>query len=177
MTLAVPHGGTSSFGGTADGAADATAVAARGERTDRIDPLEWERTPVGIAVGLGAVAVITAALIAAAIPAAYSDWRFALMAAAVGLFAAISLDQVALAAVTGISALVANGFLENSAGQLVWHGSEDLWRLLLLVMIGAVGLAIGEAYRYLRKLRALWRVEVAVNRGHVMPEKEEEHGA
>jgi hypothetical protein len=61
--------------------------------------------------------------------------------------------------------------------------------LLLLVMVGAIGLAVGEAYRYLRKVRALWRVEVAANQkvevdegltfteGRTVPAKEEEHGA
>ena len=57
-------------------------------------------------------------------------------------------------------------------------------------MVGAVGLATGEAYRYLRRLHALWRVEVAVNTGAApgaaagrsgtgdMEEiEEEEHGA
>jgi len=173
VTLAVRHGGASDF----DGTADSRAVAAGGERTDRIDRFDWERTPVGIAIGVGAVAVIVAALIAAAIPAGDPGWRFAVMATAVGLFAAICMDQRALAAVAVITALVTNGFLEDRAGQLTWHGSEDLWKVLLLVMVGAIGLAIGEAYRYLYRLRALWRVEFAANQGHVMPDNEEEHDA
>jgi len=189
VTLAVRHGGTSDY----DGAADRSAVA--GARTDRTDRAEWERMPIGIAIGIGAVAVIATAFIAAAIPAGDPGWRFAVMATVVGLFAAISLDQVALAAVAAITALVTNGFIEDRAGQLAWHGSADLWKVLLLVIVGAIGLAIGEAYRYLRKLRALWRVELAVNErlaGHeglalsdgrpvterrTVPAKEEEHGA
>jgi len=41
----------------------------------------------------------------------------------VGLFAAISLDQLALAGVAVLAALIYNGFLEDRFGQLAWHGS------------------------------------------------------
>lgn len=148
MTLGLRHGRTVG----ADHRDMATGVAwwARGRRIE--DPAE-DRTPLGITLCLGTLGVVATALVVAAIPTGDSHWRFGLMAAAVGLFAAISLDEVALVAVTVIAALVTNGFLENRAGQLTWHGSADFWRLLILVMVAAAGLAIGEAYRYLRRLR------------------------
>jgi hypothetical protein len=80
------------------------------------------------------------------------------MAVAVGLFAAISLDQRALVAITVIAFGISNGFLEDRFGQLSWHGSGDVWRLLLLVTAAGWGLAVGEAYRYVRALRSRWTV-------------------
>jgi MFS family permease len=118
------------------------------------------RTPVGINVGVGSVAIVVAGLVAAAIPTADPEWRFGVMAAAVGLFAAITVDHFALLPVAVLAFLVTNGFLEDRLGELSWHGSTDLWRLLLLVMIGTFGLAAGEVYRQVHALRARWRVPI-----------------
>lgn len=117
------------------------------------EPARAEATPFGIAVGIGAVELVIAALVAAMIPAADQGWRFGVMAFAVFLFAAASLDHVALGVIALLGALIFNGFLEDRLGQLAWHGSDDLWRLLLLVMIAAWGLAVGEGYRWVRGLR------------------------
>lgn len=117
------------------------------------DVTDDSATPLGIAVGSGAVVMIVSGLIAAAIPVAYPGWRFAVMAVAVGAFAAVFVDHVALAVVAVIAFLISNGFLEDRFGQLAWHGSADLWRLLLLVMVGAGGLAVGEGYRFVSNLR------------------------
>jgi hypothetical protein len=113
-----------------------------------------QSTPTGLAIGAGAVALVVAAIIAAPIPSADAGWRFAIMTIAVGLFAAISLDQRALAGVVVLAALIYNGFLEDRLGQLAWHGSGDLWRLLLLVTVSAGGLALGESVRLVANLRA-----------------------
>lgn len=118
------------------------------------DAVGTQSTPTGPAIGAGVVALVVAAIIAAAIPSANAGWRFAVMAVAVGLFAAISLDQRALAGVTVLAALIYNGFLEDRLGQLAWHGSEDLWRLMLLVSVGAGGLALGESVRFAANLHA-----------------------
>ena len=118
------------------------------------DAVRTERTPTGLAIGAGAVALVAAAIIAAAIPSADAGWRFAVMAVAVGVFAAISLDQIALSGVAVLASLIYNGFLEDRSGQLAWHGSGDLWRLLLLVTVSAGGLAIGESARFVANLRA-----------------------
>ena len=110
-------------------------------------------TPTGIALAAGAVGLIVAGLIASAVPVSNPGWRFAVMAIAVGVFAAISMDQRALAAIAVLAFGITDGFLEDRAGQLAWHGAGDLWRILALVMAAASGLAAGEAYRMLRDLR------------------------
>jgi hypothetical protein len=113
-------------------------------------------TPFGIPVGIGAVAMVAAGVVAAMIPGAYPGWRFGVFAFAVFAFAAASLDQRALAGVAVIGFLVCNGFLENRLGQLAWH-REDLWRILLLVMVAAWGLAVGEGIRFVHAIRARYR--------------------
>jgi MFS family permease len=137
---------------------------------------EADKTPLGIAVGVGAVAMMVAGVVASLIPAAYPGWRFGVVAFAVFLFAAASLDQVALAIVALIGGLVFNGFLEDSYGQLAWHGGHDLWRLLLLVMVAAWGLAVGEGYRFVRDLRVRYRMvdNAALSAPSI---EEEKHGA
>jgi hypothetical protein len=116
-----------------------------------------ERTPVGINLGIGAAMIVGAGMVAAPIAAQHIGWRFAIVAVAVACFAVLTLDRLALAGVVALGWLVVNGFLVDRLGELSWHGSSDLYRLMLLVMAGALGLAIGEAYRYVRDLRARWR--------------------
>jgi hypothetical protein len=104
-----------------------------------------ERAPTGITTGVGGLAVVVAALVAALIPVPHTGWRFAVVAGVVGLFATLTRDEWAVAAVAALSWLVFNGFLVNQMGDLSWHGSPDLLRLMLLVLIGGSGLALGEA--------------------------------
>lgn len=119
-----------------------------------------ERMPTGVAVGLGTIAMVAAGMAATLVPVNQPGWRFAVVATAVAVFAATTLDHVALAVVALIGFLISNGFLEDRFGDLSWHGSADLWRLLLLVSAGAVGLAVGEGYRWVRDLRDRWRAEL-----------------
>ena len=135
------------------------------------------RTPVGINLAAGAAMVVAAALIAATIPAADAGWRFAVVALAVGLFAALTLDQLALAGVALLGWLVVNGFLVDRFGELSWHGSADLYRMLLLVVSGAFGLAVGEVYRQLAALRARWMAEAWEGTTATDVNEEERHGA
>jgi MFS family permease len=118
-----------------------------------------ERAPVGIALAAGATAVTAAALVAAALPASQPGWRFAPIALTVGGFAAVTMDQRALAGVALIGWLIANGFLVDRLGELSWHGSSDTWRMIILVFAAVLGLAAGQAYRQIRDLRYRWRVE------------------
>jgi hypothetical protein len=129
------------------------SAAADAEAVRPAEPVTGPAVPTGLAIGIGAVAMVAAGMVAAAIPTAYPGWRFGVVAAAVGMFAAVSLDQVALAAVAVIGFMISNGFLEDRFGQLAWHGSADMWRLMLLVIAGAWGLAAGEAYRYISRMR------------------------
>lgn len=134
------------------------------------------QTPFGIMVAIGAVAMVAAGIVAAMIPTAYPGWRFGVIAFVIFLFATAALNQLELALVAVIGALIFNGFLEDRLGQLAWHGSDDLWRLLLLVMVGALGLAVGEGYRFVRDLRSRYRKADGI----VLPAsslEEEKHGA
>ena len=135
-----------------------------------------ERTPVGINLAAGTGIVIAAALLAAVIPSAHTGWRFTVVALAVGLFAALTLDQLALAGVAALGWLVVNGFLVDHLGELSWHGSADLYRMLLLVVAGGFGLAAGEVYRQLVALRARWMAEAQEGPAADV-EEEERHGA
>ena len=103
------------------------------------------RTPVGVNVGIGAVLIVAGALVAAGIPAAHRGWRLDLVGVSVGVAAAVTADHLAMAAVVPLGWLVADGFLENRSGELTWHGSADMYLILLLVMAAAIGLAAGEA--------------------------------
>jgi hypothetical protein len=123
-------------------------------------PAAEERTPVGINLAVGAVVVVAAAFVGAAVPAHDTGWRYALIPLAVAGFAAVTADQVALAGVVPLGWLVGNGFLEDRSGELSWHGSPDLWLIGVLVVAAAVGLAIGDGYRELRDLRARWLAEL-----------------
>lgn len=136
-----------------------------------------ERTPVGVNLAAGAVMVVAAALVAALIPTIHYGWRFAVVALAVGLFAAMTLDQRALAGVALLGWLVVNGFLVDRLGELSWHGSPDLYRMSLLVVTGAAGLAVGEAYRQLVVLRARWIAEATEGTSATDVDEEERHGA
>jgi MFS family permease len=118
-----------------------------------------DRTPTGITLAAGAVAVTGAALVAAALPASQPGWRFALIALTVGGFAAVTLDQRALAGVALLGWLIANGFLVDRLGELAWHGSSDIWRMIILVFAALLGRAAGAAYRQIHDLRFRSRME------------------
>jgi MFS family permease len=113
-----------------------------------------ERTPVGINLGIGTAMVVAGGIVAALIPPSLTGWRFAVMALTVSCFAACTLDRVALLGVVVLAWLVTNGFLVDRFGQLSWHGSPDLYRMMVLVIVGALGLAVGELYRQARSIRA-----------------------
>jgi MFS family permease len=134
-------------------------------------------TPVGINVGIGSVLIIAATLVAALVPVADRPARLGIVVVAVGTFAAFTVDQRALAGIVVAGWLVANGFLENRLGQLSWHGSTDLSLATLLVIAGAVGLATGEAYRGVGRLRARWRVEEQLQEITAHVKEEEKHDA
>lgn len=82
-----------------------------------------EQTPLGIAVGIGAVAMVATAVIAAMIPAGYPGWRFGVITAAMFLFAAVSLDHLALAvvAVIGPSMTVGSVIAWRTASRCSHH--------------------------------------------------------
>jgi hypothetical protein len=124
---------------------------ASGSAGRRGDDVPRSSTPPGIAIAMGAVTVVAAGIIAALVPGTDPGQRFAVMAIAVGVFTAISLDARAVAATAVLAFAVSNGFLEDRFGQLAWHGFHDLTRLLLLAVAATGGLAIGAAVRFVRR--------------------------
>jgi hypothetical protein len=102
------------------------------------------RTPVGVNVGIGAALIVAGALVAAGIPAAHRGWRLDVVVVAVAVAAAVTADHLAMAAVVPLGWLVADGFLEDRSGELTWHGSADMYLILLMVVAAAIGLAAGE---------------------------------
>ena len=84
------------------------------------------------------------------------------MAGAVALFAALAVDQWALLGVALIAWLLVDGFLVNRLGELSWRGSSDIWRMLLFVAAGTLGLLVGVAYRQLRAVRSQRRFDATL---------------
>jgi len=119
-------------------------------------------TPVGINIAVGAGIITVALLAASTVPAVDPQWRCAVVAAALGLFAASTVDWVAVSAVVLPTWMVMNGFLVNQLGDLSWHGWADLDRFLALVAAGCLGLAVGTARRGLLHLREQGQLGAAV---------------
>jgi hypothetical protein len=117
------------------------------------------RTPLGVNVGAGAVLVVVAGLIAAVIPAVDGPERLAVLAVAAGLFAAWSVDVVAVAATVLLVWLVDDGFLVDRLGRLAWHGWPDAYRIGVLVLAGALGLALGAGVLLARRARSRQRFD------------------
>jgi hypothetical protein len=101
--------------------------------------------PVGVNIAYGAVVVVFAALGAAAIPSGDTGWRLIVVAAAVGLFAALTVDWRAAVFIAGLAWLVVDGFLVDQYGQLSWHGPADLVRLVVLVATAGLGVVLGRS--------------------------------
>jgi hypothetical protein len=122
----------------------------RSERRTRSD-----KTPVGINIGLGVVAVIAAMMLAAVLPATTGGWR--LVPVAIGLVAvgAYTVDAAAVASVATVAYLLVIGFLVNRYGVLTWHGTPDTYRLLVIAISASAGLAVGAAWRWTRRRRPL----------------------
>ncbi len=129
-----------------------------------------DATPVGIDVAVGATAVVIAMFVASAIPRAQPGWRCALVALAVGVFAATTVDLPAVAALVPGTWMVMDGFLVNRLGDLSWHGSPDAYRLLALIAAGGLGLALGGMNHRVHELRQQWRwgIEVQTLRDQII---------
>jgi hypothetical protein len=100
------------------------------------------RTPFGINLAAGAVALVAAAFVAVLFPE--GDARLVVVAVAVGWYAAMVADTKASLAVAGIGYLLFNGFLMNRLGELIWDGMTSAWHLITFAM--AVGLGLGQRW-------------------------------
>lgn len=96
--------------------------------------------PVGINVAWGAAAIVVTGFVAATVPARHTDARLVVVAVTVGLFALLTGDALAAAAIVALGWLVDNGFLVDRFGQLEWHGSADAVRLAVLMAVAGLGL-------------------------------------
>ncbi|WBB65253.1 hypothetical protein [Micromonospora sp. WMMD812] len=114
---------------------------------DRATGTEDCRTPTGINIAVGALLVIGATLLAAALfPPVDLPGRLLVVAIAVGGFAAVVPDLRAVAAVTVLGALTFIGFLVNQFGELV-DTSTSAWAYTAVIGFAA---ALGTGYRHMR---------------------------
>jgi hypothetical protein len=123
-----------------------------------------DRTPFGINLGAGVVALVFGTALADALPVHGLGWRFGAIAAVVAIFAAVTVDWAAATALAVIAWLVANGFVQNREGDLAWNPRVDLGLAAMLAVAAVVGLAVGSGWRHVRRVRgqrrawAQWRV-------------------
>jgi hypothetical protein len=114
---------------------------------------------------------------AASVPIADPQWRCAVVAAALGLFAAFTIDWLAVAALVLPTWMVMHGFLVNRLGDLSWHGRADVDRLVALVIAGGLGLCTGAAYRRMHGLRQRWELAGLVHEMRTEINEETKHRA
>ncbi|MEV1329838.1 hypothetical protein AB0J20_09705 [Micromonospora costi] len=108
-----------------------------------------EGTPTGIGVATGAVVVVAATLLAAALfPPGDLPARVTVVAIAVGGYAAVVPGLRALAAVTLLAALCFVGFLVNRSGDLTGVPGR-VWAYTAVIGLAA---ALGAGHRGIRAL-------------------------
>jgi hypothetical protein len=120
---------------------------------------------VGIEIGVGAVTIVAAGCVAALVPPSQAGVRLAVVAVALGAFAAVARDGRAVGGTAMLSWLVVDGFLVDRSGELSWHGATDLRRIGLL----AAGAGLGAGYRGLRRARSRWRASATSQPGWRRP--------
>jgi hypothetical protein len=141
--------------------------------------IQSDRTPVGINVGVGMVAVLAAMMLAALLPGSAGAWRLVPVAVALFVIGAFTVDPAAVAFVATVAYLLVIGFLVNRFGVLTWHGAPDIYRLLVIVVSAGAGLVVGAVRRWTRRPRALtvppeWVVVIPDDsRAMTFPNKEE----
>jgi hypothetical protein len=150
---------------------------ARSARIDDDTGADDGGTPVGINVAVAAVCLTAAVFAAAAVPITDPQGRCAVVALVLGLFAAFTVDRLAVAAVVIPTWMVMNGFLVNQLGDLTWHGWADVDRFAVLVAAGGLGLAISGARRRMHGLRERWQLGVLVQDMRADFNKETKHRA
>jgi hypothetical protein len=109
-------------------------------------PAGEERCPSGIAVAVGAVALVAAAIFGAAVTDGRA-LRLGGLVLVVMVFAAVSGDGRAALAVGALAWPIGNGFLVDRFGELRWHGGLDGWFVGGLLAAVAVGMTIAQIRR------------------------------
>ncbi len=109
--------------------------------------------PTGILLGFGSFAVVVAGFVASAVPTEESGIRYGVLVGTVLIFTALVNEWAAASAAAVVGFLVFDGFLVNQLGELSWHGSADLSRLLALAAAVTFGRLLGDGYRSYRLVR------------------------
>ena len=113
--------------------------------------------PQGLLVGIGSQAVVAAGSVAALVPSAHGMVRYGILVVTVFVFAAVTGARSAAIAVGSLGYLVFDGFLINRLGELSWHGSADLVRLVALATAVACGRLVDGRHRLYGRLRSAVR--------------------
>jgi hypothetical protein len=108
-----------------------------------------DRCPTGIAVAVGAVALIATAALGAVVTE-QPALRLGGLVLAAAAFAAVFGDSRAALAVAALAWPIGNGFLVDRFGELRWHAGLDGWFVGGLVAAVAVGMTVAQIRRELR---------------------------
>lgn len=111
---------------------------------DESAPADAGRTPFGIAVAGGAVAMAAATMLAALLFPAGAPGGLVLVALAVGWYGAAVADTRASLVTAALGFLLFDGFFANRYGELTWEGTTSLWHLTVFVL--AVGIGLGQRW-------------------------------
>jgi hypothetical protein len=109
-----------------------------------------EPSPAGILAGIGTLAVVLAAFVAAAVPESHAVARYAVLAVTVFLFTAATGRWGTSVSVAAIRSLVFEGFVVNQFGELTWSGPADAARITALIAAVVLGRLIGDSFRLYR---------------------------
>lgn len=126
----------------------------------------------GISLGLGAVAMVAATAVAAAmfpdVPA-----RLAVVALGVAAYAAAAEDLRAVLSTAAVGYLLFVGFLVNRHGELAWTGTTSVRD----VAVFALAVGVGLVWRWIRTIRAEAARDDELNEllGNTEPMKKETH--
>lgn len=115
----------------------------------RLTDVDAGRTPFGVNLALGAVAMVGVTLLAGVCTTSPVG-RLLLVTAAAGVFAAKVADTRASLLTALIGFLLFDGFLVNRYGELTWDGTATAWNLMVFAV--AVGLGLGQ--RWIRHVQA-----------------------
>ncbi len=132
------------------------------------------RTPFGINLAVGAIAMAVAAGVDAALFSGIAV-QLVVMALAVGVYAALVDDTRAAVVTAGLGLLLFTGFLANRYGELTWDGTTTLWHLVAFILAAGLGLGL----RWIRTAQA--EAAVAAELGALLTNpisnEKESHGA
>jgi hypothetical protein len=109
--------------------------------------------PLGINTTMGGVVVIVSLAVPWDLTGPGIDARLGVLAVGLVAFAAAVVDVAAVAVSVGVAFLLFEGFVEGNHGDLAWHGRDDLIRLVVVCMAGAIGLLIGALRRWRERIR------------------------